>query len=70
MSDLKSKLPDMNEMTTFASKFFNDVKQSVCEIVDAYKAKRSVTTTETVTVVKKTTKKDSSTKESSSGKEG
>ncbi len=39
MSDLKSKLPDLGELGGMASKLFKDVKKSVCEIADDYKAK-------------------------------
>lgn len=42
MSDFKSKLPDFQELTRFTGKFIKDVKDSVCEIVDEYKKKRSV----------------------------
>ena len=41
MSDLKSKLPDMNELGKFASKLFGDVKTSVVEIIADYKKKRN-----------------------------
>jgi len=41
MSDLKSKLPDLEEITSIASKFFTDMKNSVSEIVDDYKKKRA-----------------------------
>lgn len=40
MNDLKSKLPDLNEITTMATKLFKDVKCSVSEIIDTYKQKR------------------------------
>ncbi len=39
MSDLKSKIPDMKELTGMLSKLFTDVKKSVVEIADAYKEK-------------------------------
>ncbi|MDF1684332.1 MAG: hypothetical protein P1U36_06700 [Legionellaceae bacterium] len=39
MSDLKSKLPDLSELGGMAGKLFKDVKKSVCEIADDYKAK-------------------------------
>ncbi len=70
MSDLKSKLPDVSELTSMAGKLFKDVKTSVCEIIDSYKEKREheastkpaethVEKTEvSVTVKKKTTAKD------------
>jgi Sec-independent protein translocase protein TatA len=35
----KSKLPDLKEITGMAGKLFKDVKQSVSEIVNDYKAK-------------------------------
>jgi hypothetical protein len=37
MSDLKSKLPDLNELSSMAGKLYNDVKASVVEIIDDYK---------------------------------
>lgn len=40
MSDLKSKLPDLNEISAMATKLFKDVSTSICEIVDQYKEKR------------------------------
>lgn len=40
MSDLKSKLPDLKELSCMASKLFKDVKTSVSEIIDDYKKKR------------------------------
>lgn len=39
MSDLKSKLPDLNELSTMAGKLFADLKKSVNEIIDTYKSK-------------------------------
>ena len=39
MSDLKSKLPDLNELGSMAGKLYNDLKTSVCEIIDDYKKK-------------------------------
>ncbi len=38
MSDLKSKIPDINEITAMAGKLFKDVKKSVTEIIADYKA--------------------------------
>lgn len=38
MSDLKSKLPDVNEISSMASKLYKDVKKSVTEIIADYKA--------------------------------
>ena len=40
MSDLKSKLPSMDELVNMGSKLFGDVKKSVGEIVDSYKEHR------------------------------
>lgn len=40
MNDLKSKLPDLKEITGMAGKLFTDVKKSVVEIAGAYKEKR------------------------------
>lgn len=48
MSDLKSKLPDLNEITTMATKLFKDVKSSVGEIIDTYKQKREFAESQTV----------------------
>ncbi len=39
MADQKSKLPDLSEITSMAGKFFNDVKTSISQIIDEYKAK-------------------------------
>lgn len=43
MSDMKAKIPDLAELGNMAGKLFKDVKNSVCEIVDDYKAKRNTT---------------------------
>ena len=40
MSDKKSNLPDLNELSSMAGKLFHDVKTSVTEIIGAYKHKR------------------------------
>lgn len=37
MSDLKSKMPDLNEITSMAGKLFKDVKKSITEIIADYK---------------------------------
>lgn len=42
MSDLKSKLPDLKELSSMACKLFNGIKSSVGEIIQDYKQKRSV----------------------------
>ncbi|NDH08644.1 MAG: hypothetical protein EBY16_03335 [Gammaproteobacteria bacterium] len=34
-----SKLPDLNEISNMAGKLFGDVKKSIGEIIDEYKAK-------------------------------
>ncbi len=39
MNDLKSKLPDLNELSSMAGKLYKDLKTSVCEIIDDYKVK-------------------------------
>lgn len=74
MSDLKSKMPDLNELTSMAGKLFNDVKNSVSEIVDMYKHKREVekasSNSEEVTSETKTVKKTTTvTKEESKAEE-
>lgn len=38
MSDLKSKMPDISEITSMAGKLFKDVKKSISEIIADYKA--------------------------------
>ncbi|MCA0403524.1 MAG: hypothetical protein LCH30_06955 [Proteobacteria bacterium] len=40
MNDFKSKLPDLKEVTSMATKFYKDMKESVCEIIKEYKDKR------------------------------
>ncbi len=40
-----SKLPDLKEIGGMAGKLFNDVKQSISEIITDYKAKRPNTPT-------------------------
>ena len=54
MSDLKSKLPDLNELGSMASKLFKDLKTSVCGIIDDYKDKHPA---ETKAEIKAETKK-------------
>ena len=44
MSDLKSKLPDLNELGSMAGKLYKDIKQSVVEIIDDYKQKHPADT--------------------------
>jgi hypothetical protein len=41
MSEKKSNLPDLNEITSMAGKLFKDVKNSVGEIIDTYKKNRA-----------------------------
>lgn len=43
MSDLKSKLPDLNELGSMAGKLYKDLKTSVVEIIDDYKKKHPET---------------------------
>lgn len=40
MSDLKSKLPDMKEVGSIATKLYKDLRTSVTEIIHDYKKKR------------------------------
>lgn len=54
MSDFKSKLPDLNEISSMAGKLFKDIKTSVCEIVETYKAKHPPAPTETKAQAPKT----------------
>ena len=42
MSDFKSKLPDLKEVTAIAGKLFKDLKTSVSEIMSDYKEKDGV----------------------------
>lgn len=42
MSDMKSKLPDLKEVSIMTKKLFGDIKTSVEEIIHNYKAKRAV----------------------------
>lgn len=39
MADMKSMMPDLKDVTSIASKLFNDMRKSVGEIVTDYKAK-------------------------------
>ena len=48
MSDLKSKLPDLNELGSMAGKLFKDIKTSVTGIIDEYKLKHPADTKECV----------------------
>ncbi|HAZ7574017.1 hypothetical protein OQJ02_04425 [Legionella sp. PATHC032] len=41
MSDFKSKLPDLNELTSMTAKLFKGIKNSVSEIIQDYKQKRA-----------------------------
>lgn len=41
MSDTKSKLPDMKELTSITKKFFSDMKTSVDQIIKDYKEVRA-----------------------------
>lgn len=42
MSDFKSKLPDLKELSSMTSKLFKGLKSSVTEIIKDYKEKRAV----------------------------
>lgn len=57
MNDMRSKMPDLKEVTAMASKLFGDLKKSVCEIVSDYKAKHSESSEKPATE-KKADKKD------------
>ena len=59
MSDMKSKIPDLTELGNMAGKLFKDVKHSICEITETYKAKRKETEAPKV----KTTKAEEQKKE-------
>lgn len=41
MSDFKSKLPDLKELTAMTGKLYKGIKASVEEIIHDYKEKRS-----------------------------
>ncbi len=43
MGDLKSKLPDLQEVTGMLGKLYKDMKKSVIEIAGAYKEKHKDT---------------------------
>jgi hypothetical protein len=74
MSDFKSKLPNLKELASMSTKFYKDMKKSVCEIVQHYKENRveeaaAETNKEAVKKAKaKDTEKSSSTTESSADK--
>ena len=61
MNDLKSKLPDLKELSSMSNKLFNGIKNAINEIVHDYKEKRAVndtkaeqeTTTQEAPVAKK-----------------
>lgn len=57
MSDFKSKLPDLKEVTGMLGKLFGDVKKSVVEIADEYKKKHADTTEEAPKATPKPRKK-------------
>ncbi len=41
MSDLKSKFPDLKELTSMGTKLYKGIKSSVEEIIHDYKEKRT-----------------------------
>lgn len=43
MSDFKSKLPDLKELSSMTGKLFKGIKNSVEEIIQDYKSKRAET---------------------------
>lgn len=58
MAGQKSKLPDVSEITSMASKLFHDIKNSISQIITGYKAKHDVPVKEaTATTKEKTTPK-------------
>lgn len=56
MGDLKSKLPDLNELGAIANKLFKDVKSSISEIITDYKNKHAESEPEKKAEPKKTDK--------------
>lgn len=40
MSDIKSKFPDLKELASMTGKLYSDIKTSVGQIIDDYKALR------------------------------
>lgn len=56
MSDFKSKLPDLSEIGSMASKLFKDVKKSVGEIATDYNKKRETAKAEEPAKTKEPTK--------------
>jgi hypothetical protein len=50
MSDLKSKLPDLNELGSMASKLYKGIKGSIDEIIVDYKKKHAEPPAETQSV--------------------
>jgi len=46
MSDLKSKLPDLNEISSMAGKLFKGIKKSVVDVIDDYKKNHPAETAE------------------------
>lgn len=53
MSDLKSKLPDLKELSEIGGKLFKDLKASVTEIITAYKRKHPPETATRAAAAKK-----------------
>ena len=56
MNDMKSKLPDMEELTSMTTKLFKDIKTSVGEIVADYKKNRAQAAKESEAEAKPKTK--------------
>ena len=57
MSDFKSKLPDLKEVSAIAGKLFKDLKTSVSEIMSDYKEKHAETVKAAPKVAKEKPKK-------------
>lgn len=58
MSDFKSKLPDLKEVSEITGKLFKDIKTSVSEIITNYKKKREDSETTVVKTETTTTKEE------------
>ncbi|MBI2786654.1 MAG: hypothetical protein HYX60_10315 [Legionella longbeachae] len=63
MSDTKSKLPDLKELSSMANKLFSDLKTSVGQIITTYKEKREEEKQDNEQSVKAAKTKSKSTKE-------
>lgn len=64
----KSKLPDLNELASFAGKLFKDVKKSVGEIMSEYQKNHAEHTTKKAPAEKSQKQKKESVKKTASVK--